>query len=670
MIQQSFLGALAFLFLSAALQAQPDEKALQALLEKPIIRPGQTQEETVAFIDPRVARLASPKSAAEWQKTEEALRKKTLDEVVFRGEAANWRKQPLKVEWLENLPGGPGYQVHKLLYEAVPGLMIPAILYEPTNPQGKVPVVMNVNGHDAKGMAADYKQIRCINLVKRGMIVLNPEWIGMGQLRAQGYAHSRMNQLDLCGSSGLAPFFLAMQRGLDLLLALPQADPNRVAVSGLSGGGWQTICISGLDPRVTLANPVAGYSSFRTRLRVLKDLGDSEQTPTDLGAIADYCHLTAMRGGRPTLLTYNATDNCCFESATALPLLEEAARPVFNLLGKPAALRTHVNFLPGNHNYDIDNREAFYRMVGDHFFPNDVGYSGKEIPHQTGEIRSLEDLAVELPVENKDFNLLAKDLAAGLPKNKLPMKREEVEKWQKESREKLTRLTGFKKYEAVADKPVAEDIGGLKIRRLALKLGQDWTLGAVESTPAGAKKTVVIANDEGRAKSAAWMKKKLAEGYRVVAVDPFLFGESKVGYLFALTVATVGERPLGLQASQLAAVCRWAEKQHGAPVELFADGPRITLAALVASALESQGIASLSLARNSGSLKELIEQNQSVDKMPEAFCFALLEHFDLVHLTALTAPRQVKLIAPSDRAKKEFLPMAAWYPLAGGKWEN
>ena len=58
-----------------------------------------------------------------------------------------------------------------------------------------------------------------------------------------------------------------MTRGLDLLLAYPNADPKRVAVSGLSGGGWQTIFVSGLDPRVTLSNPVAGYSSFRTRIQ-------------------------------------------------------------------------------------------------------------------------------------------------------------------------------------------------------------------------------------------------------------------------------------------------------------------------------------------------------------------------------------------------------------------
>jgi len=76
-----------------------------------------------------------------------------------------------------------------------------------------------------------------------------------------------------------------------------------VAVSGLSGGGWQTIMISALDPRVTLTNPVAGYSSFVTRAQFDRDLGDSEPRPADLATIADYTHLTALMAPRPSAAT-------------------------------------------------------------------------------------------------------------------------------------------------------------------------------------------------------------------------------------------------------------------------------------------------------------------------------------------------------------------------------
>ena len=77
-----------------------------------------------------------------------------------------------------------GYRIKKLRYEALPGLWIPALLYEPEKLKGRVPVVLNVNGHDSKGKAAPYKQIRCINLAKRGMLALNSNGSAWGSCKA------------------------------------------------------------------------------------------------------------------------------------------------------------------------------------------------------------------------------------------------------------------------------------------------------------------------------------------------------------------------------------------------------------------------------------------------------------------------------------------------------
>src|SRR3954454_25124587 len=120
-------------------------------------------------------------------------------------------------------------------------MWIPAILYVPDKLSRKVPVMLAVNGHDRNGKAADYKQTRCINLAKRGVIVLNVEWLGMGQVNGAAKTPRPMDQLNLCGMSALSLFYLNITRGLEILLAHPNADPKRVAVSGLSGGGWQTI---------------------------------------------------------------------------------------------------------------------------------------------------------------------------------------------------------------------------------------------------------------------------------------------------------------------------------------------------------------------------------------------------------------------------------------------
>ena len=123
-------------------------------------------------------------SAAEWEKIARQLRADVLNRIVFRGgQARQWRDASTQTVWLETIAGGPGYRIHKLRYEALPGLWIPALLYEPEQLTGKTPVHLAVNGHDGNGKAAAYKQVRCINLAKRGIISLNIEWYGMGQLR-------------------------------------------------------------------------------------------------------------------------------------------------------------------------------------------------------------------------------------------------------------------------------------------------------------------------------------------------------------------------------------------------------------------------------------------------------------------------------------------------------
>lgn len=655
----------------------PAWEPVRALLERPIVGPALPLAEVQRYCDAAVVRLPEVKAAADWDKEAARLRDEVLRRVVFCGEAARWREAPARVEWLDTLPGGPGYRLKKLRYEALPGLWIPAILYEPEKLAGKVPVILNVNGHaGAPGKAYEAKQIRCINQAKRGMIALNPEWVGMGQLGTAGYHHVRMNQLDLCGTSGVAVHYLAMSKAIDLLLALEHADPQRVAVAGLSGGGWQTIFIAGLDPRVTLANPVAGYSSFRTRAMNFSDLGDPEQTPNDLGMIADYIHLTAMRAPRPTLLTKNLTDNCCFAAPHALPPLLAAVKPIYKLYGKPENLRAHVNADPGDHNFGLDNREALYRAFQDFFYNKAPDFNSREISCEK-ELKTFDELKVPLPEKNHDFHTLALELMKPLPREAaLPGDKAAAEPWQKVRRARLREVVRAKDFSVKALPAGQEENAGTTAVFWKLQMGTAWTVPVVELTrgaekPGAARPAVILVADGGRTSAAEQIDKLLAAGRRVLAVDPFYFGESKIAshdWLFALLVATVGDRPLGLQASQLAAVARWSASHHKTgPVTLVAVGPRTGMAALVAAALETEAIGAVEVHNPLTSLKQLIEDNVGVNEKPELFCFGLLELADVKQISALVAPRPVRFRDAPARAKTDLAGLAEWYALWGAE---
>tara|TARA_Y100001934_G_scaffold282866_1_gene398925 strand:+ start:6648 stop:8570 length:1923 start_codon:yes stop_codon:yes gene_type:complete len=627
-----------FTLLLACTTRAVDTADVEAWLARPVIDPAIPQAEVQKFTEARILRMPEVKSKAAWEHYAAKMRTDTLDKIVFRGGAAKWRNLEPKVEWLDTIPGGKGYSIRKLRYEIVPGMWTSALLYVPDQLKGKVPVVLNVNGHDRKnGKAADYKQMRCINQAKRGMLAFNAEWMGMGQLSSPGFDHYKMPQLNLCGTSGIATFYLSMSRALDILLQHPNADAKRAAVAGLSGGGWQTIFISSLDTRVTLCNPVAGYSSFITRIHNHSDLGDCEQTPNDLGTVTDYAHMTAMLAPRPALLTFNVADKCCFASGHALQPLLDAANPIYRLYGAEKSLRSHVNHDPGTHNFLLDNRQQFYRMLGDFFDGGDA----KEIPSEN-EIKTIEELNVPLPEKNHDFNSLARELMKDLPRHP---KIENTIIWRNHRRAKLKELVSARDFAVTAKVFKQEKKAGALVRFRRLKLGEDWTLPSVDLTPEVVRGTTVLVGDAGRKSLAKEAAALLEKGQRVLAVDPFYLGESKIksrDFLFALMVATVGERPLGLQAGQIASVSAWASRVfRDGPIQVQAVGPRSSTAALIGAALNPQSFSSLSLVDALPSLKTSIEKNWNVRQAPELFCFGLLEEFDIPQIMALVGAHRV-----------------------------
>src|SRR6266403_482411 len=51
-------------------------------------------------------------------------------------------------------------------------------------------------------------------------------------------------------------------RTVDYLRTRPEVDPNRIACAGLSAGGWRTVFLAGLDPRIKAACVVGWMTSF------------------------------------------------------------------------------------------------------------------------------------------------------------------------------------------------------------------------------------------------------------------------------------------------------------------------------------------------------------------------------------------------------------------------
>src|SRR5262249_25789228 len=119
---------LGLLILTCEITAWSAELDVQAQLDRAIIGPQLALQEVQAFCEQRINPVPAFKDSDDWQKFADDVRKRVLDQVVFRGEAAKWRTASTKVEWQETIEGGDGYRIKKVRYEALPGMWIPALL--------------------------------------------------------------------------------------------------------------------------------------------------------------------------------------------------------------------------------------------------------------------------------------------------------------------------------------------------------------------------------------------------------------------------------------------------------------------------------------------------------------------------------------------------------------
>jgi hypothetical protein len=106
-------------------------------------------------------------------------------------------------------------------------------------------------------------------------------------------------------------------------------------------------------------------------------------------------------------------------------------------------------------------------------------------------------------------------------------------------------------------------------------------------------------------------------------------------------VATFGERALGLESAQLAAITTWLRRSQSGTVRLEASGVRSQIVALVTAAL-NPGFYSEVVSRGGiPALGKILDSPLQPREAPELFCLNLFGAIDIDRLTAVAAPTRV-----------------------------
>ena len=215
----------------------------------------------------------------------------------------------------------PGYRVEKVIFESVPGYYVTAALFLPEKRKGKAPAVIYASGHTENGFRSETYQHIIINLVKKGFIVLAFDPVGQGE-RLQYYdereGKSRFGPTTehsypgaQCYISGYSPtkyFIWDGIRSVDYLLSRNEVDPERIGMTGRSGGGTQTAFTAAVDDRILAAAPECFITSMEY---VLKSIGpqDAEQNLYHMFSEGiDHADLLEVRAPRPGLMITTTRD--------------------------------------------------------------------------------------------------------------------------------------------------------------------------------------------------------------------------------------------------------------------------------------------------------------------------------------------------------------------------
>lgn len=672
LLHRHFLLVTALLPLSLAVfaHAQANSTLVNPLLAQHLQSPDVVADDLRHFMLQRVPPLQLPATTEQWDREAARIRTHELS-VLYHGWPQAWIDSAPNFEKVGVIEG-KGYRIVKMRYEVVPGMFSTALLYEPEHMSGKMPAILNVNGHGPGGKAVAHKQERCINYARRGILALNLEWFGFGDLDQTGNAHENVKLLDLAGYDGAGLFYLEMRRGLDYLYADADVDRSRIGVTGVSGGGWQTIMLSSLDTRIGPAAAVAGFSSLTTSIEHPEYSGnDPEQNPSDFRQGTDYAQLTAMRAPRPTLLMYNAMDDCCFRAGVLKQGVYFDIKPFFNLYGKPENLQWHLNLDPGTHNYGLDNREASYKFFDSVFH---IDASPKEFPDTDTEVESAEDLAIAIPKDNLTILSLAQSLAKPIH-HEVPA--QPSTQWAESQRAVLKKIVRYHPVtvthawtvSATHEKGVEshgyrfEFSNGLSATGVLFR-----SVTAPETAP-----TTILVSDSGMPSTMVDVANDVNRGQRVLVLDPLFFGKEALGdddrsgaAVFAQLLSALGERPLGMEAAQVNAAVGWLSEDldHGSstpnnfranadkpvpPVRIVTTGARSQTVALVAAAIQPELFSTLESRQSIPSLAAVFDHPETYIQAPEIFCLDLYRDFDINTLSLIAAPVKVNLSATEPK---------------------
>lgn len=417
-------------------------------------------------------------------------------------------KTPLNAKY-EHVGDYEGYSVKKVMFESRPGFWSTGNLYLPRPLKDHSPAILNVIGHWEKQRLtrleeADYPQ-QLANFARMGFVCLVTDMIGMVD-SLQISHHYGSNEKELWQSNGLGVMLWNNIRALDLLCSMPEVDPERIGVTGASGGGSQTLFLSLADDRVKAAAPI-------NMISLQMQGGCYCENCAGLRRATDNGEMCAMLAPRPLFLAGSTGDWTKDQETTEYPAMLEAYRHY------GAENMVEHYYQVADHQYNGKTRHRVYSFFARHLMGKDPGWV--EQPIEVGDVEALTWFrgvghAPGISGDTEFFERFKEERRAAV--QTLPLT---------DKRKMLAWVTGIDDAQPIMADPDVVKLDDVKLEKTTVTSSCCQQIPMIRLTPANwDNKRVCLALGDGKdCVDHPDVQKMLKDGVAVVSGDLFLTGE-------------------------------------------------------------------------------------------------------------------------------------------------
>lgn len=325
---------------------------------------------SVAFdqLNLRKTEINKLKTKSDWLEKQSKI-KKRLKKVI----GPFPERTPLNVQ-ITGIIKKDGYRIEKLIYESVPGYYVTAALYIPDGVKENAPAIFYACGHSYEGFRVDIYQHIILNLVKKGFIVFTIDTMGQGERYeywnisenklslTPDFEHSYSGAQCLISGYSLANIFIRdAMRGIDYMLTRKEIDPNRIGMTGRSGGGNITAYLGAIDDRILATATECYITSYEFLLKSRGPQCAEQNLYQMISKGLDHADFIMARSPKPTMIISTTRD---FFSIQGTRDSYEEAKKIYAVQGSAKNLTMVED--DDKHTSTKKNREAMYAFFQKH----------------------------------------------------------------------------------------------------------------------------------------------------------------------------------------------------------------------------------------------------------------------------------------------------------------